>query len=277
MDDDGSASNHTAGEVLHGGVGNAGAVIRFGDEVLRPLPENHQSIHLLLDHLRSLGFDGVPRVLGTTGDGRERLRFIPGDVPIPPFPPWSQSDEVLASISRLLRRYHDAVAGFSPPPDATWSTELADPEPGLEAVLCHNDLCPENVVFTDGVASAMLDFDFAAPGRRTWDIASMASMCIPLDTPEDAARTGRGALDPHRRLRVVADSYGLDRDQQHELLDVIASRFANGGSFVRRRVERGEQAFIDMWNTMGGQERYDRRHRWFIDNRSRFAKALGYT
>lgn len=275
MGEDEPVSNPTAGELLHGGVGNAGAVVRSGNEVLRPLPENHRSIHLLLRHLRSTGFDGVPQVLGTTGDGRERLGFIPGDVPISPFPSWSQADDVLASISRLLRRYHDAVAGFAPPPDAAWSTEMADPEPGPDAVLCHNDLCPENVVFTNASAVAMLDFDFAAPGRRTWDLASMASMCIPLDTPQDAARTGRGSLDPYHRLRVVADAYGLDEDQRRDLLVVIASRFVDGGVFVRRRIERGEQAFIDMWNTMGGQERYDRRLRWFVEHQGRFADALG--
>ena len=29
--------------------------------------------------------------------------------------------------------------------------------------MCHNDVCPENVVFRDGIAVALLDFEFAAP------------------------------------------------------------------------------------------------------------------
>lgn len=36
---------------------------------------------------------------------------------------------------------------------------------------------------------------------------------------------------------------------------------ARGGEFVRRRVEAGEAAFIDMWESLGGQERFDRRRR----------------
>lgn len=266
MDDD--------AEVLLGGVGNAGSVIRIGDEVRRPTSVHSSSIHALLAHLHRSGFDGVPEVLGIDSAGRERLGFIHGEVPMPPFPRWSQSDELLGSVAALLRGYHDAVAGFADGDRRSWSDEMADPTPGLRPVVCHNDLCPENVVFRDGRAVAMLDFEFAAPGRRLWDVASMASMCVPLDTDDDAARTGRSGLDPFRRLRVVADGYGLEPDLRAELVSVVAERLANGGAFVARRVERGEQAFIDMWEVMGGQERYDRRRRWFDEHRSRFVDEL---
>lgn len=262
-------------EVLAGGVGNAGAVVRIGDEVRRPTSEFTPAIHALLGHLRDRGFDGVPLVLGVAPDGRERLRYIVGDVPIPPFPAWSQSDAVLASTAGLLRRYHDAVAGFVPPSGARWSDEMADPAPGPDAVLCHNDVCPENVVHRDGVAVALLDFEFAAPGRRVWDLAALARMCVPIDTDADAARTGRGGLDPFRRLRVVSDAYDLDQPQRRELLDALATQFKGGGEFVRRRVEAGEAAFIAMWEAMDGQARYDRRQEWFDANRGRFGAALG--
>lgn len=268
-------------EVLQGGVGNAGAVVRVGNHVLRPTNRHWRSIHGLLDHLHATGFDAVPEVVGIEADemegfARERLVFIPGEVPIPPFPAWSTTDAVLASIASLLRAYHDACGSFVPPTDATWSDEMADPTPGVTPVLCHNDVCPENVVFRDGQAVALLDFEFAAPGRALWDLAAMASMCIPLDTPQDAARSGRGDLDPVARLRVVADAYDLHTDQRVELLDVLDERMANGGVFVRRRIEAGEQAFIDMWAAMGGQERYDRRRRWFSSQRPAFeAELLG--
>jgi len=38
--------------------------------------------------------------------------------------------------------------------------QLADPEGGT--TLCHNDVCPDNVVFRDGHAAALIDFDLAA-------------------------------------------------------------------------------------------------------------------
>lgn len=263
-------------EVLQGGVGNAGAVVRIGRHVLRPLSPHWRGIHALLTHLHAVGFAAVPEVVGVEPHGRERLVFIPGDVPIPPFPAWSTSDATLASVASLLRRFHDATVSFMPT-DATWSTEMADPEPGDAPVLCHNDVCLENVVCRDGSAVALLDFEFAAPGRRVWDLAALAMMCVPLDTPEDAARTGRGHVDPARGLRVVADAYGLDTAQRHELLAVLDQRMANGGAFVRRRIEAGEEAFIAMWETMGGQARYDRRRDWFAVSRPRFEAALSST
>ena len=261
-------------EVLRGGVGNAGAVLRVGGHVLRPTNPHTGSIHALLAHVRAAGFDGVPEVIGIEPDGRERLGFIEGDVPIPPFPEWSQSDAVLASTAGLLRRFHDATSGFVAPVGATWSDELADPAPGDDPVLCHNDVCPENVVFRDGVAVALLDFDFAAPGRRVFDVASMARMCVPVETDVDAARTGRSGLDPMARLRVVAEAYGLGDGDRIELVEVLERQFDQGGAFVRRRVEAGEPAFVEMWEAMGGQERMDRRRRWFTANRQRFVDAL---
>ncbi len=261
-------------EVLAGGVGNAGAVVRVGNHVLRPTGPQTPAIHALLDHLRSVGFDGAPEVLGLEPDGRERLRFIAGDVPIVPFPAWSQTDEVLGSIAALLRRYHDAVAGFVPPVGATWSDELADPSPGADPVICHDDVCPENVVHRDGRAVALLDFEFAAPGRRVHDVAAMARMCVPIDTDQDAARTGRSGLDPFGRLRVVADGYGLDAAERAELVTILGEQIDRSGGFVRRRVEAGEPAFVEMWRMMGGEDRLDRRRRWFDASRDRFLDAL---
>lgn len=261
--------------MLAGGVGNAGAVVRAGDEVLRPAGPHALAIHSLLAHLAGKGFDGVPRVLGVGPEGRERLRFIPGEVPIPPFPTWAQRDPVLASTARLLRRYHDAVLDFEAPAEATWSDELADPTPGPSPIVCHNDVCPENVVHRDGEAVALLDFEFAAPGRPVWDVAALARMCVPIDTDDDAARTGRRGLDPFARLAVVADAYGLDPGERVALLDALAVQVAQGGEFVRRRVESGEPAFVEMWEHMGGQARYDRRREWFASQRPRFESALG--
>jgi len=264
-------------EVLQGGVGNAGAVVRIGDEVERPLGPHTNAIHALLRHVRDAAFDGVPEVLGVV-EGRERLRFIPGEVPLPPFPAWSLTDEVLSSTVSLLRRFHDATAGFVPPRNETitpmWSNEMADPRPGAQPVICHNDVCPENVIHRGGVAVALLDFEFAAPGRREWDLAALARMCVPVDAPEDAARTGREDLDPFRRLAVVADAYGLDGDGRREMLEALEEQVAAGGAFVRRRVEAGEPAFVEMWHAMGGAERFERRRRWFRAERHRFEAAL---
>ena len=296
---------------LRGGIGNAGAVFREGDKVIRPTNPHTSTIHALLEHVRVAGFDGAPRVIGTASEpitaahvghddpvpgiartGRDEgsvatrsvewLEFIAGDVPVPPFPAWSQTAALLASIARIMRRYHDATAGFVSPADATWSDELADPncpEPArsghdTDLVICHNDVCLENVVFRGGEAVALLDFDFAAPGRRIYDLACMARMCVPVETDGDAARTGRRGLDPFTRLCVVADAYDLGTDGRIELVSILATQFESDGAFVRRRVEAGESAFIEMWQAMGGQERLDRRRTWFTAEREHFLEAL---
>jgi hypothetical protein len=98
---------------LVGGVANAGAVIRVGGVVFRPTNPYTPAIHALLRHLHGVGFDAVPVPLGVEPDGRERLAFIPGNVPCPPFPSWSLTDQALTSTCTLLRRFHDAHAGFA--------------------------------------------------------------------------------------------------------------------------------------------------------------------
>jgi hypothetical protein len=259
-------------EALRGGIANAGAVRRVGHVVRRPANEHSATIHALLRHVRRAGFDGVPEPLSLDPGGEEELTFIPGEVPYPPFPKWSQADDVLASAVALLRRFHDATVGFVAPAGASWSREMADPDGG--EVICHNDVCPENVVFRQGVAVALLDFDFAAPGGRLYDLARLALMCVPIDTAEDAARTGRSEFDPFVRLRVVADAYGL-APPRTGLIDALERDIRGGGDFLQRRIDRGEQAFITMVADMGGMERYDRRREWFTAHRERFVESVG--
>ncbi|WP_349257766.1 phosphotransferase [Iamia sp.] len=135
-------------------------------------------------------------------------------------------------------------------------------------------MCLENVVFDGGVAVGLLDFDFAAPGRPTYDLAQMARMCVPIDDDINAARLGWEAGDRPARLRLVADAYGLDAAARRELVDILADSIARGGEFVRRRVEAGDPNFIAMWKAMGGMERFDRRRRWWTDHQDRFRTAL---
>ncbi|MHB1138238.1 MAG: phosphotransferase [Microthrixaceae bacterium] len=259
--------------VLHGGVANAGAVVRIGDEVRRPSNPHTATIHALLRHVRARGVDVVPEPLGIDDRGRERLRFEPGDVAMPPFPAWSLTEQWLTSTAQLIRRLHDATVDFASPPDATWSDELADSS-GVCEVICHADVCPENVVVRDGRAAVLLDFDFAAPGRRVHDLSAFATMCVPLDTETDAARLGRGGLDVPHRLRLVADAYGLDATGRVALLEDLDRRVRDGGQFVLRRVQAGEPAFIRMWQEMGGMARYDRRRAWFAEQLPVLAAAL---
>lgn len=262
-------------EILEGGVANAGAVVRSGGFVLRPANPFTPTIHRFLIALRASGFDGASLPVGTDPDGRERLEFIPGDVPFPPYPAWAQAEDALASVAVLMRSFHRASAGLAP--DGEWSDEMLDPGPlpsQGNVIVCHNDVCLENVVFRQGEAVALLDFDFAAPGRPVYDLVQFARMCVPVDDPVSAGALGWHDADRPSRLRVVADAYGLDARERDEFHRVLGTTIACGGEFVRRRVEAGDRNFIKMWNEVGGMERFDRRRRWWAENREEFAAAL---
>lgn len=268
-------------EVLAGGIANAGQVLRIGTEVHRPASAHSPTILALLRHLHETGFDGASVPLGVI-DGRERLVYLPGDVAVPPYPPWAQTDSALASVARLLRRLHTASASFRADPHATWSTEMADLEisPQDRLTVCHNDVCLENVVFRDGEARGLLDFDFAAPGRPLYDLAQLARLCIPLDPDPVGLGWHPGCVDPAgadapARLAVVAQAYGVRGHERADLLDLVAAGIARGGQFLQRQVERGDPNFVALWQSLGGSERFDRRRAWWARTAPTFRRALG--
>ena len=101
---------------LLGGTANRGRVHRVRDTVRRPLRPTSAATHALLRHLEEVGFDGAPRVLGIDEAGREVLSYVPGEAVTAPAPGWGLTDAALDSVGRLLRRFHDAVAGLRPEP-----------------------------------------------------------------------------------------------------------------------------------------------------------------
>ncbi|MGW6282123.1 phosphotransferase [Kribbella sp. NPDC055071] len=256
---------------LDGGIANAGKVVRVGPHVLRPSSPHSESIHAFLRALKESGFKGAPEPVGIEEDSRERLLFIEGEVPVPPYPDWSQSDTALASVARLLRALHDAAREFDPQ-GLTWSDDLADPAGGT--LVCHNDVELSNVVFRDGIAVALLDFEFAAPGRPVYDLAHLARLCVPIEDDFDQYRIGWRPADRPARLRLIADAYGLGRDGRAELLTAINDALARIEAAARRSIAAGGPDTVAMMNRRGGIEKFDRRRRWWADHYDRFAAAL---
>jgi len=262
----------TGEEQLAGGVANPGSVVRIGDTVRRPAGRNTEAVAALLEHLEAVGFGGVPRFLGLDDDDRETLSYIAGDVPLPVFPQWSMTDEVLVDLAGLMRRFHDATGSFDRSAVSAWSDELTDPVGG--DVICHNDVCPENVVFQQGRPAALLDFDFAAPGRRVWDVAIAIGMWAPLRHP--AVRTAHPPdLDAIHRTVVFVRAYGTDHFTADEFMDAVSESRRVGARFVRRHVEAGEPGFVEMVANSGGEDRFRLNKEWWIENRDALRAALG--
>jgi aminoglycoside phosphotransferase (APT) family kinase protein len=187
------------------------------------------------------------------------LSWIDGDVGIPPLPGWVTEEAFLMSVGELLRRIHDALAEWQPSADAVWSSELVDPRGG--PIIVHSDICPENVIARDGKAVAIIDWEFAAPGRRVWDVVSTARLCVPYTAPvrRDPAYAG---LDVTERLRVFLDSYGLAGPDRAIFVEVLAERRAAGERLVRGRVANGEAAFHERWGNAEGEARLLAERAW---------------
>ncbi|MFC4032445.1 phosphotransferase enzyme family protein [Streptomyces polygonati] len=253
-------------------MANAGAVFRRGALVERPAPRNARAIHAHLLALKEQGFDAAPTPVRLTADGREQLTFISGDVAVPPFPRWAMTPAALRSVGALLRRLHDASARLPVEAGADWPRDLADPEGGT--ILCHNDVCPENVVFRADRATALIDFDLAAPGRPLWDLAMAARYWVPMLDPASAAALYPHTPDAPARLRLLADSYGLSPRDRLALPTLIEQTTAACRAFVARRVSAADPAYIQAFTARGGWSRWDRIHDWLTANHATFTAAL---
>ena len=219
--------------------GNVTGATRVGHTVRRRPGPWTPGVHALLRHLERAGFDGAPRPLGFDARGREILTYIDGSSDPDPRLNFG-GDKALANVARLLRRYHDATTSFVPPKDVAWRVQVGAPTTG--DVICHNDIAPWNTIVAEGQVVAFIDWDFAAPGPRLWDIAHALWRFVPLY--ED-----RAFGDPDeqaRRMRVFRDAYGLVKSAA-TLLDTITRRQQALHDTVTAWAADGEPAFVALW------------------------------
>jgi hypothetical protein len=255
-------------ELLLGGTANAGLVTRVGDTVRRPLRPTSSSTRALLDHLERAGFAGAPRYLGTDERGREVLSYVPGAAVLKPYPDWALTDSALASVATLLRGYHDAVADFD-----SSAYEWAHPLPARfrGGIVCHNDPNLDNVIFADGQAVALIDFDLAAPGCAGWDLAGAARLWAPLEIDIDRPPvTGRSLW----RLRLFADAYGATTAQREQLLEAMVPCHDWCCQIVKDAVGFGHETFSRYWHG-GGSDTARQTRQWLATQTSSMREALG--
>ncbi|GAA5020974.1 aminoglycoside phosphotransferase family protein [Actinopolymorpha pittospori] len=207
-------------------------ICRVGDTVRRPSGPWTPAVHALLRYLESVGFEGAPRVLGVDDEGREVLRFVAGQDGRRVPDPWAS----LRAVGELIRRFHDAVRGFEPPPDALWRRPGSDGSSRAgPTIICHNDLAPYNTIYEDSRPTTLIDWDLAGPGSALTDAAHAAWSFVPLYTDEDCARIGLPVAARGPRLREFCDGYGLqDRDV---FLDAVRTHLRTSqSSFARRSI-----------------------------------------
>lgn len=223
--------------------GNVSGSVRIGDTVRRRWRPATPAIQSLLAHLRRVGFDAAPEPLGLDDGGRAMLRFVPGETHggwPDPMPSWMYTDDTtLLAAGRLLRRYHDAVAGFVPPADAQW-TFVA---PGEHELICHNDWAPYNAVFRGREPVVMLDWDSAGPGTRLWDVAISSHAWIPLYPKKDGVSNNPVLTVPERAARLATFARAYGDFTPRAILDMLIEQLPVLGEQIARWAERGDPGF----------------------------------
>jgi phosphotransferase family enzyme len=231
-------------EVLLTG-GNMNTVVRVGATVRRTAGPWTPTIHALLRHIRAAGFTLAPEPLGIDGRGREILTFLPGAAGAYPLRDavWL-TDATLDAVAAMLRAYHDATAGFAPPPGGVW--QFPDHQP--VEVVCHNDIAPYNLIFDRGALTGIIDWDLASPGPRVWDVAYSAYRFVPLSAPANEDIPFPGADEQARRLARLCAVYDHPAVRPRQVLDTAIARLHDLNAFMHREAAAGnaaQQAIID--------------------------------
>ncbi len=246
-------SPHLGGHPLSGGTANRGLVVRVGDTVVRPAAPCRRATHALLDHLSAAGFDGAPRVLAV-GSLTETLTYIKGKAAVPPLPADTLTDTALVSVAELLRRYHLAASTFDP---AGYSWPRPVPARYRTGLVSHNDVHPANLVFRDGRAVGLIDFDLAGPGSAAWDFAAAARSWVPLQDEADVVDSRQGRAFP--RFRIFLEASGLSRSERRDVADAVIANHDWTYAIVTEAAKAGHSAFADHWRTVAASAARARR------------------
>lgn len=252
-------------------------VVRSGDTVRRPHSASSERVQALLRHLEALGFSGAPRFLGVDDRGRDVLSFVDGEAAGRPAPDWVASDDRAVSVAALLRAYHDAVASFGVP-EVFADTSPALPEGAPDALpvtlelIGHRDVTLENVVFCDGVASALIDFDLARPSARIEDVCNMLHWWAPWQPVEDRPEA-LADVDAFARAGMMVDAYGLDIRSRSMLVPLARNAAERTWYSMKLRAERDGGGWRRMWDE-GVGDAIRRRQTWLQENEDALTAAV---
>lgn len=252
-------------------------LVRVGDTVRHPASPVSDGVRLVLDHLHRQGFDGAPRYLGRDRKGRDVLSFVQGEVASRPWPNWVADPERILSVARLTRAYDDAVDVMGVP-DWARALRLADP-PGIPQSIAgepelvgHLDITPENVVFRNGCAFALIDFDLIRPSTRAEEVCNLLQWWAPWMPSADREEALRWA-DPVARGALLVDAYGLDSQARHGLVDLALNTAERSWHLMKLRSESLGGGWRRMWDE-GVGEKILRRKQWIWDNRHELSAAV---
>ena len=225
--------------------GHTAPVFRVGDTVRRVAGPWTPAVASFMTGLRRAGVDVVPAHFGLDEDGREVVAWVDGEVPAYPLPSWAWNDQVLLDVARATRVVHDVAASLVLPRTG-WRRPAVEP---VETV-CHGDLAPYNCAFDGGRLVGLIDWDYAVPGPRLWDLGYLAYRFISLTPPGNRdGRPGSGPpADQWRRVALLCEAYGgvepvdVVRWAARRLEDLIAYSYAEaaaGNAALQNTIDLG--------------------------------------
>lgn len=252
-------------------------VVRVGATVRRPATSVSEAVRSVLDHLQRHGFEGAPHYLGTDSQNRDVLTFIEGEVASRPWPEWVADAGRTASVARLARAYDDVVALLGVP---EWANTLRRPHlpgapesiAGAPELIGHLDITPENVVFRDGLAHALIDFDLIRPCTRAEEVCNILQWWAPWMPPADREDALKSA-DPFARGTLIVDAYDLAPDQREGLVDLALNTADRTWHSMKWRSEALGGGWRRMWED-GIGDRILRRKEWMSDNQSKLSASI---
>ena len=184
----------------------------------------------------------------------------------------------MVSVARLVRAYDDAAATFVPPRGISPADGFPE-DAGIPAappyepeLIGHVDVTPENVVFRDASAFALIDFDLAKPATRADEMFNVMLWWAPLSDPRDVEPLLRG-LNVPRRCRMLADAYGMSGTDRARVIEVAITRTRRAWHLMKRRAERDGGGWQRMW-AEGVGDVIKRREAWLDTNAATLAAAL---
>ena len=221
------------------------APVRRGDTVIRTAGPWSRNVQALLGQLEQAGFRQAPRYLARDEDtGTETLSFVTGQAGTYPLTAAQRSDQALVNVAQAIRAMHDATAGFVAPEPGRWQHRAVIPA----EIDCigHNDLGPYNTVFDGDRVAGIIDWDFAGPSSRAWDLCYAAHRFVPLSAPRSTIAFGWDPVpDQAARLRMFADGYE-DGTDVPGLLDLLVVRLSAICAHIERQVLLGNPGFDRM-------------------------------
>lgn len=217
--------------------GNSGPVVRDGATVRRVAGPWTAQVQALMRGLRARGVAVVPEPLGLDDQGREVIEYIDGDVGVYPMPQWIWSDELLVDVAQAMGAIHDASTQLDLPPTG-WRRPAVQPA----EVVCHGDVAPYNAVCRNGRLVALIDWDYAVPAPRGWDLGYAAYRWVSLTPPRHEDGRAADLPEQRRRLRLLCDVYGgVEPD---DVVGWAIARLDDLIAYSKERVAAGDENFI---------------------------------